>query len=93
MKRRERAGPIPDGLDLDHLCRNRACVNPAHLEPVTRQQNIQRSPLVGAKTHCAKGHAYDEANTGWTKNHNGNLRRWCRACGAEQYQRSKERAA
>lgn len=41
-------GPIPDGLDLDHLCRNRMCVNPAHLEPVTRRENLRRSPLL----HC-----------------------------------------
>lgn len=60
-------GPIPEGLDLDHLCRNRACVNPAHLEPVSRSENLRRSPLMGAaalaKTHCPRGHEYDERNT------------------------------
>lgn len=40
-------GPIPDGLHIDHLCRNRACVNPSHLEPVTNQENCRRSPLIG----------------------------------------------
>lgn len=41
-------GPYP-GLDTDHLCRNRACVNPAHLEPVTRQENILRAPVRGRR--------------------------------------------
>ena len=41
-------GPIPPGLDLDHLCRRRDCVNPDHLEPVTRRENLSRSPLVRA---------------------------------------------
>ncbi len=50
-------GPIPPGLDLDHLCRVRHGVNPAHLEPVTRAENLGRSPLTHAnKTHCPKGH-------------------------------------
>lgn len=41
-------GAVPDGLDLDHLCRNRRCVNPAHLEPVTRQENLLRGDTLTA---------------------------------------------
>lgn len=88
-------GPIPAGLELDHLCgpsdqrvpRNRWCVNPAHLEAVTHAVNTLRSPVAPAainsrKTHCVHGHAFDEANT--------HLRpdgRQCRAC-----RRERERA-
>jgi hypothetical protein len=69
-------GPIPTGLDIDHQCHNvdllckggmtcahRRCVNPAHLEPATRQQNMHRSPRKGSKTHCTEGHLYDAENT------------------------------
>lgn len=61
-------GPIPDGLQIDHLCRNPLCQNAAHLEPVSMQENIRRSPLSAQnRTHCPKGHPYDEENTGWTR--------------------------
>ena len=55
-------GPIPPGLQLDHLCRNRNCVNPAHLEPVTNRENLLRGDTLSArntaKTHCPQGHPY-----------------------------------
>ena len=59
-------GPIPDGLELDHLCRNRACVRPDHLEPVTSQVNNLRGEGPAAAfaraTHCVKGHLLDGEN-------------------------------
>lgn len=73
-------GPIPAGLYLDHLCRNRPCVNTAHLEPVTNQENTLRgygAPAVNArKTHCQHGHEFTPANTYTFPNG----RRECRTC-------------
>lgn len=52
----QRRGPIPTGLELDHLCRVKRCVNPDHLEPVTHAENVRRAGA--AKTHCLRGHLY-----------------------------------
>lgn len=59
-------GPIPEGKELDHTCRNRGCVNPDHLEPVTHIENCRRGDAGikdRSKTHCPQGHPYDEENT------------------------------
>lgn len=74
-------GPIPGGLQLDHLCENKRCVNPDHLEPVTAWANTMRSPQSpaaqnAAKTHCKYGHPFDNENTSWAKD--GERR--CRTC-------------
>lgn len=58
----EANGPVPEGLELDHLCRTPACVRPDHLEPVTHLEN-QRRGSVTARTHCPQGHPYDTENT------------------------------
>jgi len=55
-------GAVPDGLELDHLCRNPACVNPDHLEAVTHRQNMERGSHA-TKTHCIRGHPFDPENT------------------------------
>lgn len=62
----ELVGPVPDGLELDHLCRNRACCNPDHLEPVTRQVNVDRGSRAAGRprrTHCTHGHPLTPDNT------------------------------
>lgn len=55
-------GPIPDGLTIDHLCRNTSCVRPDHLEPVTRSLNSWRASTNKDKTHCKRGHELTPAN-------------------------------
>ena len=78
-------GPIPNGLTLDHLCRVRCCVNPAHLEPVTVTENVMRGfspPAVYARrTHCANGHEFTPENTRrWFDEKRGAFRRQCKTC-------------
>jgi hypothetical protein len=91
-------GPVPDGLDLDHLCRNRRCVNPDHLDPVPNAENILRGTSPSAsnarKTECEHGHALDTGNTYITPDG----RRQCRACRSAastkyQMRRARQRAA
>lgn len=73
-------GPIPGGLQIDHLCRTPLCVNPSHLEPVTETVHILRgvgwSAINARKTHCPQGHEYTKGNT--YRAPNG--RRHCRTC-------------
>lgn len=78
-------GPIPEGLVIDHLCRVRHCVNPAHLEPVTSGENTLRGETVAAanarKTHCDRGHEFTPENTYWKRDRAGQPRwRECKAC-------------
>ena len=76
-------GPIPDGLTIDHLCRNRACVNPVHLEPVVNRENVLRGygPTAenARKDACIRGHAYTPENT-IERVRDGYPTRECRAC-------------
>lgn len=84
-------GPIPEGLTLDHLCRNPACINPDHLEPVTQKVNKGRS-VAGRRnwrklrTHCKRGHAFGGYNDYIYKG-----QRHCRACRVEDNQRARAR--
>lgn len=86
-------GEIPDSLQLDHLCRNRPCVNPENVEPVTRKVNILRGESFSAvnarKEFCKNGHPLNEANTyerpgGW---------RGCRRCNQTANKAYRERNA
>ncbi len=73
-------GPVPSGLELDHLCRVRSCVNPDHLEPVTRRENVLRgtSPMAfsAKQTHCLRGHELSGGNL--RVESNGSRR--CKSC-------------
>lgn len=84
-------GKIPEGFQLDHLCKTPRCYNPKHLEAVTPRENTRRSDagkksgeLQKAKTHCPRGHEYSEDNT---RLYAG--RRHCRTCAREKYHENK----
>lgn len=88
------AGPIAEGLDLDHLCRVPACCNPAHLEPVTHAENVRRGvsgqvlrARFAAMTHCGRGHERNEENIRVLPSG----QRRCRACCREWAQESRDR--
>lgn len=90
-------GSIPDGHQIDHLCGNRSCVNPDHLEPVTPLENTRRAPgslsqINRAKTHCHQGHEFDEANT-YIRNGYRSCRECNRAAAARYVARRAARRA
>jgi hypothetical protein len=81
-------GPIPNGLQLDHLCQVRHCVNPEHLEPVTQQENIRREMAwFGERTHCKYGHPFSRENTAYWKGRG----RACRKCHRDRERYRKRR--
>lgn len=82
-------GPIPAGLQLDHLCGVRLCVRPDHLEPVTRLVNTQRAVLRATDERCANGHLWADGNLRIRESDGA---RECRACAREKTARYRERA-
>lgn len=90
-------GIIPPGLELDHLCRVRHCVNPAHLEPVTRRTNMMRGialprvrAIAAARTHCTRGHLWVENTTHYPSRPNERI---CKQCERERKIHRKTPAA
>lgn len=74
-------GPIPPGMTIDHLCYQPACINPAHLE-VASLENNQRRQRSAVKTHCIRGHEFTPENT-YARTDRSSGRRSCRACNAD----------
>lgn len=76
-------GPIHTGLEIDHLCRNPACVRPDHLEPVTKLENITRSAMARHRDVCRNGHRYTDENT-----YHYGRQRFCRTCNRLSHRRA-----
>lgn len=91
-------GQVPDGLEIDHKCRVRNCVNPDHLEAVTHAENVRRGDvgkLVGQRkkeiTHCPRGHEYNLDNTYLQKTMTGKKHRSCKICRAQAVKKSVQK--
>lgn len=84
----KKRGPIKKGLEIDHLCRIRCCVNPGHMEAVTHKKNMSRGKFANSrKTHCPKGHPYSGDNLFINKSNGG---RQCKTCMKRNRKRSKK---
>ena len=80
-------GKIPEGLEIDHICENRKCVNPAHLEPVTHQENVKRGSKHNInKKYCPLGHEYTKENTYYVPCKNN---RKCKICHNTRWKKPK----
>lgn len=84
-------GKIPQGLVLDHLCRNTLCVNPVHLEPVTQRVNRERGGLGRFKFSCDGGHPRSEENT-YTNNRGNQVCRICRRIRNKEWKKRRKEA-
>lgn len=86
-------GPIPEGLEIDHVCRVPSCVNPTHLEAVTHRENVQRGNvrlIFGSRTHCVNGHPFSGENVRPRGEGQGRV---CVTCARERSRRYRERQA